>query len=411
MKKLSWIEDMKLRAGIGITGGQNIPSGNAYNRYGGDPSDSYYDLYGTNNSLQTGFALAARGNENTRWERNKSLNIGIDISLLRGKLNIIYDQYVRNVDGLLFNPELPGTAGVATAPYVNIAAMKNTGFDFSIRYQEKLGKKLGLDLSLNVGHYKNKIQNIDGTRTSFFTNNGGKNRHGVDNINQLGYPISSFYGFIQDGIFQNQAEVDQHADQLGKAIGRLRFRDINNDGVVNDQDKTIIGNPHPDFTAGLNIGLNYERFDFSLLIYASVGNQIYHYNRLYYDFGYGSPNMNREVITNSWLPDRPNARLPKSDVSDAYSNQTSTYYVEDGSFLRAKTIQIGYNCPFNWFGKQDLGKIRFYLQAENAFTFTKYSGLDPSLPNFGPGEDLSTGYDYGFHPGTKMYLFGINLEF
>lgn len=408
MQGLSWLSDLKLRVGVGVTGGQNIPSGNAFNRYGGRPSDSVYDLYGTNNSIVTGYALTSRGNDDTRWERNRSVNAGLDFSVLADRLGLVFDWYIRDVDGLLFNPALPGTAGSAAPPYINIAAMRNTGFDLALRYRSRAGRAVGLEASLNLGHYRNEILQIDGQSDFFF---GPLGRTGQLNIHQIGYPISGFYGYFADGIFQNQEEVDAHADQPGKAVGRLRFRDVNQDGVVNDEDRGVIGHPHPDLTIGFNLGMTYKGVDFSIFLAGPIGNQLYNHNRVFYEFGLFGGNVSREVLTNSWTPENPGARIPRLDISDSFSPQSSTYYLEDGSYIRAKTILLGYSLPTTIIRRIKLERLRVYVQAQNAFTITSYSGVDPAVPNFGGGEDISTGYDMGYYPAAKMFSVGVNLGF
>jgi TonB-dependent starch-binding outer membrane protein SusC len=194
-----------------------------------------------------------------KWEENVSQNIGVDLALFNSRLNVVFDIYERTVDDLLFAPTLPATAGRGGPPFVNIATMKNNGYDFSVSYRSASTGDFNWNVDLNAGHYKNEIVKIDGETEFFFGPVGG--RGGTTVINQLNNPIGSFYGLVVDGIFQNQAEVDAHVDQPGKAIGRFRFKDVNDDGIINAADRDVIGSPHPDFTAGLNFGANYKNWD------------------------------------------------------------------------------------------------------------------------------------------------------
>nr|HMQ63210.1 hypothetical protein [Flavilitoribacter sp.] len=272
--------------------------------------------------------------------------------------------------------------------------------------------------------YRNEVIDIDGSSTSFFPS-GFDSRIGLVNINQIGYSISSFYGYTADGIFRSQAEVDNHATQDGADVGRIRFKDIDGfddngeltgipDGKIDDADKGVIGNPHPDFTAGLNLGFNYKNFDVSVFFFSSVGGQIFNYNKVFDIFGLFNSNVRQEVLTNSFSPANPNGTLPMLDIDDTYSQQPSSFYVEDASYLRLKTLQIGYTLPAGVLGKV-FSNLRIYVQAQNLFTITGYSGIDPAPSNFSPQNglngDLWTGYDFGNYPANKIFMLGVNAGF
>jgi hypothetical protein len=232
-------------------------------------------------------------------------------------------------------------------------------------------------------------------------------------INQIGYPIGSFYGLVQDGIFQNQGEVDAHATQDGAAVGRFRFEDTNGDGAVTLADKTIIGNPHPDFTGGLNLSASWKYFDISAFLFTSIGNDIFNMTDEYAVFRLFSSNVREALLTDSWTPDNPDAIYPKMDQNDTYSKTYSSFYVEDGSYLRLRNLQIGFTVPKQpWFQS-----IRIYLQAQNLFTITGYSGLDPAMPsirttgNAGDQTDQGMGTDWGPYPANRIISIGINANF
>ncbi len=411
LKDSDIIDDLKIRAGWGVTGNQEIPGGNAFDRFGGGPGNSFYAING-GNTLATGYALTNRGNANTKWEENTSLNVGLDAVLLEGKINFVFDWYDRTTDGLLFNPALPATAGLAGAPFVNIAEMQNTGIDISASYRDNFGD-LGIDIGANFGTYTNTILDVDGESESFFAPNSGT-RVGLININQVGSSIGTFYGFQADGIFRSQAEVDAHATQDGAAVGRLRFKDISGDGVINDDDLGVIGSPHPDFTLGFNLGLTYKNFDLSTFWFASVGNEIYNYNRLFEVFRFFNTNVRTEVLERAYHPTlNPNGDWPSLDENDTFSERPSDFYVEDGSYLRAKVIQLGYTLPSSVLSNLNMSQFRIYVQAQNPFTITNYSGIDPALSNFDVRDntDQFMGIDFGNYPGSRVMMIGLNVGF
>ncbi|MEL6590449.1 MAG: SusC/RagA family TonB-linked outer membrane protein, partial [Bacteroidota bacterium] len=410
MQGLEWLDDLKLRFGWGKTGNQSIPAGNAFDRFGGGPGSSSYDIGGSNNSVTTGFALTARGNPDTRWEENISTNIGIDASILGGKLLFVADLYQRTVDGLLFNPALPATGGTAAPPFVNIAKMENRGLDFSVDYRDNFGD-FGFDIGVAFTAYRNEIIDIDGVQESFFST-GGDTRIGRTSINTVGNPIGTFYGFTYDGLFRSQEEVDAHATQDGAAVGRIRFKDLNEDGVINDDDLGIIGSPHPDFTAGINIGLSYKNFDFTMFLFASQGNEIFNYNKLFEVFRFFNTNVREEVLTDAFHPTRnPEGTLPIMDENDVFSERPNSFYVEDASYIRAKQMQLGYTLPTELGSRLGMTNVRIYIQGQNLFTITNYSGIDPALSNFGVrgNSDQWNGNDFGNYPSSKVFMAGISL--
>jgi hypothetical protein len=230
-----------------------------------------------------------------------------------------------------------------------------------------------------------------------------------------GRPISSFWGYQIAGFYNTEAEVNEGPTQSQKRVGSWRIRDINEDGVINADDQTFIGNPHPDFTAGLNFTLAYRNFDFNIFLYSVVGNEIYNYGKWWTDFNAFQGNRSRRMLEQSWNPapgaDNSNAVLPLLNAQDTYSNSIShDYYVEDGSYLRARTVQLGYNIPQELGSRIGLSNLRVYVQAQNLFTITRYQGIDPDV-NFAGGE-LGMGIDSGgWYPNPKQYLLGISLGF
>lgn len=412
------ITDLKVRAGYGVLGNQEIRGNNQFNLFGGGTASTFYDIAGTNNSIVTGYTATSLGNPATTWEEKRTLNGGFDLSLLDDKFYAILDVYRQEVVDLLVEVTNPRPQGLAQPAVVNIGNMQNTGFDLALGWRPTVGD-LRFDIAGNVSRYVNEITFIDGTRDEF--NAGGiGTRIGQIQIQRLGNPIGSFFGYQTAGIFQNQAEVDAHAEQPGAAVGRLRFADIDGfdedgartgmpDGVINDADRTIIGNPHPDFTAGLNIGINYRNWDFTAFFFGSFGNDVFNQTKVFSIFRQFNTNASTELLTDSWTPDRPNATIPQLDANDSFSRTPSDFYVEDGSYVRAKQLQLGYTLP-STFGGDVFKRLRIYVQAQNLFTITNYSGLDPAFSNFDTG-DLNLGVDYGNIPTNRIWMLGVNAGF
>jgi TonB-dependent starch-binding outer membrane protein SusC len=402
-----FLSDLNLRMGWGVTGNQNIPSGRIFPQFGGNIQETYYDITG-GNVATPGYRQTILGNPDLKWEENRSTNVGADLALWDGALNVVVDVYQRNTNNLLYNPGLPATAGVAAAPIVNIGKMKNTGIDFSLGHQGTWW-----NASFQGTHYKNEIVAINGDQASFFGPNGTR-LPGNPVINQVGSPISSFYGYQVVGIFQNDAEVASSAAQNGKP-GRLKFADLNGDNVINADDRTIIGNPHPSFTGALDLGVRRGNFDLSGTFFGSFGNDIFDAQKDFYIFRDFSTTVVKDRLANSWSPTNPNAKYPIVQEGDTHSREISSFYIEDGSYVRLRNVQLGYTVP------QSLARwvsaARVYVQAENLFTITGYEGLDPSLPlpnntaNGADTRDQYRGVDRGAYPSNRIFSIGLTTSF
>ncbi len=401
------VSDAMLRFGWGVTGNQSIPSGRIVSTFSGGRNDTFYDIRGTSNTIVPGFRQTSLGNRNLKWEENRSVNIGADLALLNGMINLVVDVYERNTNNLLFDPPQPATAGVVSPPIVNIGKMQNRGVDFSIGH-----RGVNWSATFNGSHYRNKIVSIDGEQDFFY--GPISTRSGNQIINQIGQPIGSFYGLIADGFFRDAADVSSHATQPGAAPGRIKFRDVNGDGEITLADRTIIGSPHPDFTAGLDLGARRGNWDVSATLFGTFGNEIFDVQKEFYVFRQFSTNVRSDLLANSWTPENPNAKYPRLDVNDVFSGAISSFYVEDGSYIRLRNIQLGYNVPqsLRW-----LSATRVYVQAENVFTITDYEGLDPALPAanvFGPAGDIRDQYrgvDRGAYPSSRTFSIGIVTNF
>jgi len=399
--------DVMLRYGWGVTGNQSIPAGRIVSQFGGSRGDTYYDVGGTNSTVVAGFRQTSLGNPDLKWEENRSQNVGADLALLDGSINVVVDVYQRSTNNLLFDPRLPATAGEAAPPIVNIGKMKNTGVDFSIGH-----RATAWNATLNLSHYKNKIVSIDGEKDFFF--GPIATRFGNQVINKVGYPIGAFYGLIADGFFRDAADVASHADQDG-APGRIKFRDLDGDGQITAADRTVIGSPHPDLTAGLDLGMRWRAFDLSGTVFGTFGNEIFDVQKEFYVFRNFSTNVRRDLLTDSWTPENPNAKYPRLDVNDTRSKDISSFYVEDGSYVRLRNLQLGYTVPSSM--PRWISIARVYVQAENLFTITGYDGLDPALPAanaFGPAGDVRDQYrgvDRGSYPSSRTFSIGLVTSF
>lgn len=411
-------DDLKLRLSWGKTGNQAIPDYNFADRWGGSIGSAFYAIDGSNSTPATGFHLTAIGTDAlgtpTKWEEGVTTNFGIDATLLDNKLSVVLDIYRRTTNDLLYNSALPGTVGFVTVPFRNVASMQNTGFDLGINYRGKISKDLSYNIDLNLGRYVNEILKVD-DQVDFFYPNPQQgvidNRLSTNiNINKVGFPISSFRGFEVDGVFSSQADMDAIEQNPGEVIGGLRFKDLNDDGIINDSDYTIIGSPHPDIFGGLNLGVTYKNLDVSAFFVGSYGNEIFNYTRAFTHFRQFFANVHRDY----YLENGTNG-TPKLNASDTGSRFASSYYVEDGSYLRLGQLQVAYNLPIPT-SKFGLNKVKVYAQGQNLLTITGYSGLDPALSNanVGPGNglnDIWTGYDIGQVPSAKIFSVGVIADF
>jgi TonB-dependent starch-binding outer membrane protein SusC len=404
------LSDVMLRYGWGVTGNQFIPPGRIVAQFGGTRGDTYYDVSGSN-SIIGGYRQVSLGNPNLKWEENRSTNIGADMVLFDGLLNVVLDVYRRQTNNLLFDPRLPATAGIADPPIINVGKMRNTGFDLSIGHEGAFWSA-----TLNVGHYKNKVLAIDGDDDSF-VGQAIDTRFDVPQIiNQVGHPVGSFYGLIADGYFRDSADAANHPTQAGAAPGRIKFRDVNGDGLISAADRTIIGNPHPDFTAGLDLTARRGNWDASATLFGTFGNDIFENQKEFYVFREFNTNVRSDLLANSWTPQNQNAKYPRLDKNDTFSWQASSYYVEDGSYIRLRSLQLGYTLGSS-LGRWFRAGSKVYVQGENLFTITDYEGLDPALPASnvtgaaGDIRDQYRGFDRGSYPSNRVFSIGIVTTF
>ncbi|WP_295670161.1 TonB-dependent receptor [uncultured Mucilaginibacter sp.] len=418
LKGVSWITDLKLRGSYGEAGFYgNTPGGNPYNAFNSGAGSSYYGIGGGLSQTQQGFYNSYIGNPNTTWENDKLTNIGLDASLFN-HLDLTVEYYKKESAGLLFQASLPNTVGGATAPVVNIGDVQNKGIDISATYHDRINKDLTFSIGANITTYKNNITKETGL-SNFF--DSGNNRDNPIVRNQVGHPIGEFFGYIVSGVYQNASQVSSLPGYDGAAPGSFIYKDVDGDGKITPNDRTFMGNPNPNFTYGVNLNVSYKRFDFTAVLYGSQGNKDYNYTEYWTDFystfqGGKSLNLyNNAAIVSNGVVTNPSANLSAASFSQALgSSTTSSYYVQDGSFLKCRVLSIGYAFDPLLLKKIGFDKLRVYVQGTNLFTVTKYTGLDPelvsSLANNGGGAPL--GIDYGAYPGNqKQYILGVNLTF
>jgi TonB-linked SusC/RagA family outer membrane protein len=402
-----FISDLKIRGGYGTMGSQlGVNPANQYFLYGSSADQAFYDLNGTGTSSLQGFRPTRIGNTQAQWETNVTTNIGIDAALFDSKLELVVDWYTKNTQDLLFSPELPGVAGGAAAPTVNIGEMKNTGIDINLIYKQ-VWTDWRFQSTLQLTQYKNEIVKI-AEGYEFFDSGGS--RIGPFNRNQVGEPLGQFFGYNVVGLFQSDAEVSGAAAQDGAQAGFFRFEDVDGSGEITPDDRTFIGDPNPDFTYGLNLDIGWKNFDLTAFFYGSQGNDIFNYNRWWTDFWPSFQGQkSTDLLYESWTPQRTDATVPKASNESNFSTntQSTSYYIEDGSFFRLKNLQIGYNFPDALLGNV-FSRARVYVQGVNLFTLTSYTGLDPELQSF---NDDFMGVDEGSLPNVRQYLIGVNLSF
>ena len=410
MDGLPWVSELKIRGSYGTMGNQvPVPTTNMFALYGGGAGSSFYDLNGTGTSSVEGFRPSTISNPNAKWETNINTNIGFEGELLDNKVTIVFDWYQKQAIDLLFDAEVVGTAGSASLPFSNVAEMKNTGIDVELGYRNNFGD-LGFNGTLIYTSYKNEIVKVDKS-TPFFDYGGSR----IGNLcrNLEGEAVSAFYGYNVIGLFQDTQEVLDAPVQDGAEPGFFRFEDIyagasETEATITDMDRQVIGNPNPKFTMGLNLAFNYKGFDLSGFIYASVGNDIYNYNKYWTDFWPSFQGQkSKELFYDSWTTERTGGKIPKASNKSNFSSNTQSvsYYVEDGSYLRLKNLTLGYTIPESVLSKAKIKSLRIYVQAVNLFTVTNYTGLDPELG----GDDRSFGIDYGNYPTVKQFNIGLNL--
>jgi TonB-dependent starch-binding outer membrane protein SusC len=409
------ITDMKVRAGWGVTGNDEAGSDHpGFSNFNPSIGTSSYDINGTGNSVIVGYEQTSSGNPDLKWETTRMLNFGLDFTLFN-KLDVVAEWYNRKTSDMLAPLFQPYTAPTAGDLIVNIGDMTNTGVDLSLNYRGKVSKDFNYTVGVTFSQYTNEVTRLNANDNAFVR--AGGSRIGDITYTTTGEPISQFYGYEVEGLWESWEQIYAAIDTTGgKSVGgikpgRFRFRDLNNDKVINNLDETFIGSPIPDFFYGLNIGVTYKAFDLTVYGQGVQGNDIFNYVKYFSHTPAFQANYSREMLYEA------GKSLPVLDASDGYSNQRSSFYVEDGSYFRLRNIQLGYTLPNNMLSRVGVDRLRLFVQAQNMLTFTKYSGLDPdvTVDNITEGyvkqRDFSLGIDRGRYPMTRSIIFGASLEF
>ena len=418
MSGIGFINDLKFRYGWGKTGNQSIGDYNAYTQFRSASYNSGYPIDGSSSSATLGYDPKQFGNPNAKWEATVSNNFGFDASLFDQAISIEFDLWNRTTSDLLLTIPVVYSAGDARAPAVNVGEMYNEGIDFAMDWTKDLGE-LKLTLGGNISTYRNEIIKLDEFDTPIF---GSNRRVPALTRTSVGDPISSIYGFQVLGIFQSQSEAAAWAPYGStgyNAPGKFKYADINNDGIINDDDRTIIGNPHPDFVYGINLNLAYQNFNLNLFGNGVQGNDVYNYVRYFADFNTFQGNRSTRALNEAWQPSNPsapraqwvaadpNATSPIMDANDQISSRTSSYLIEDASYFRLRNIQLTYSFDDAINTALGISGGQVYLQGQNLFTITNYSGLNPEIQT---GNDIQLGYDGGFMPVSKTLIIGLNVS-
>lgn len=399
---VGFINLFKLRGSYGIAGNDKYEDFAFRGLLNGEA------VYVFNDELVNGRAPGKISNPDLKWERLKQANFGFDLRMAEGKVSLSADYFVKRTEDLLLRPEVSGLLGSgapgSAAPFINAGSIENRGFEFLVNYNGKILNDLQFDVSYTLSTLTNEtISLADGVE---FIPGGNFGIGQTATRFEVGYPIGYFYGLETEGVFQSQADVDQHATQQNASPGDLKYKDRDGDGVVeldNNDDKTLIGSPIPDVTMGINLSLRYKNIDFSTNVYSSIGNDILrNYARFH-------PYTNKSAHTlERWTGEGSTNSEPKVTTGANNNNLISDYYVEDGSYARIRNIQLGYTLPAGLTERVGIDRFRVYASVNNLYTYTKYRGYDPDVSS---GEALSSGIDYGFYPQPRTYMLGLNVTF
>jgi TonB-linked SusC/RagA family outer membrane protein len=408
------ISYLKIRGSIGTIGNENVNPQSVTITTGG-PSygpTANSNGYTFGNVFYPGSTVNSAANDKLMWEKQIQANFGFDMNLFKDKLTISADYFQKSVSGLLFTPSASLYLGTVPIPTDNIGSTKSSGIDMNISYKGQIAKKINLNTSVSFTTSKNEVTatNDDGTAKIL----GGSYFNGQSQnvtVFEKGHSPGYFYGYKTAGLFQNAAEIASWATQDGAQPGDIKFVDVNKDGKITALDKTEIGNPYPKFTIGWNLNLDYKGIDLVVFTYASIGNDIY----MAFERNANYTNKFRSVLSR-WTGENTtnSAKSPRYSFTDDNSNiRVSDRYVEDGSFVKIKNIQLGYT--FSQATIHNLfKKVRVYAQVKNAFTFTKYSGYDPEISSNGAKDTygiLETGIDRGAYPQARTYSLGLDIKF
>lgn len=401
-QKSSIVNDLKIRAGYGVTGNQNIGNYSF-------ASVLQTVQYNFNGQPATAIVPLAIPNPGVRWEKVAQANIAVDASLFDNRVSVTFDAYLKTTNDMLVPMAVPITTGYSdiVVPSINLGKVENRGVELTINTRNTTGA-FEWNTSFNVSYNQNKIISLNDS-VPLYTGGIGLNQN-LAIQHPGGYPINEFYGFVTNGIFQNQKEVDGYAQQVPGADpanrtspGDIKFRDLNNDGVIDDNDRTFIGNPNPTFIFAMNNSFAYKGFDLSIFLQGIAGNKIFNANRIYQE-GMAVAQNQTTATLDRWNGEGSSNSMPRAVFNDPNKNtRVSDRFIEDGSYLRIKNITLGYTFSSALIQRLKMSGARLYFSCQNLLTFTKYSGFDPEVP--------SNGVDLNVYPVTRIISGGINISF
>lgn len=394
-QKSFWLSDVKLRAGYGMTGNQASVGNYAY------ASTIQTIQYNFNGTQVNAIAPSVMPNPNVRWEEVEQYNIGADLALVDSRINLSLDAYIKNTNDMLVNMVVPISTGYSdiNVPKINAGKMRNKGFEVSVNSRNLIGE-FSWNTSVNASYNKNGIVRLNGDVPMYFDNN----------IHAAGHPVSSFYGYVTNGIFQTQDEVDCYAIQTKgedpynrTSAGDIKFKDLNNDGVINDKDRTYLGNPTPSWIFSMNNSLAWKGFDLEIFLQGAAGNKVYNANRASLEAMSVAQNQMTTVL-DRWRGEGTSNSMPRAVFGDPNKNgRTSDRFIEDGKYLRLKNVTLGYTLPAALSKKAAMSSVRFFVSGQNLLTLTRYTGLDPEI--------AGSGNDNNVYPVARNFTFGASVSF
>jgi TonB-linked SusC/RagA family outer membrane protein len=378
-------------------------------------------VFGSDQTLAVGSAPTVPANPELKWEVSTQTDFGFDAGLFNDRVTLTVDYFIKKTDDILIPASILATAGSgingSSPPFQNIGSMENKGWEFAVGYRNNFGQ-LNVDIAANATFIKNTVTGL-GDFTTPFSSGYNQGLGGNTTRMEEGMPLGFFYGYVTDGVFENRFEVKEYLNAAGEEIqpkaeaGDFKFVDINGDGIISDLDQTMVGNPYPDAVIALTTSLDYKGFDLNIFLQGTVGNDIVNATTRYDLLVSNLPSAR----FNRWTPDNIDTDQPAMSITDLNQNfRFSDYFVEDGSYLRLKTVQLGYTLPKAFTRKFLVEKFRVYISAQNLLTFTNYTGLDPEIGKANPydnsiSSNLNYGVDRGLYPQAKIFMGGINIQF
>lgn len=394
--KTDWLNDLKIRAGYGITGSQDGVGNYSYLA----SFDTRLYSFGYAGKEQSALVAATLANPNIHWEEVAQTNIGFDASLFDSRVTLSLDAYIKDTRDMLVKASIPITSGFedTTTTYTNAGKVRNQGIEMSLNTINLKGE-LGWETTVSATWNKNKIKDLNSDVPFYINqiNNSYVTMLAVD------YPINVFYGYVTDGIFQNESQVQTHAFQAGAEAGDIRFKDLNNDGVINDNDRTVLGNPNPTWLFSMNNSFTYKGFELTVYLQGVAGNKIFNANNIDLTGMSAAYNQTTDVL-NRWKGEGTSNIMPRAVYGDPNgNNRFSDRFIENGSYLRLKNVSLAYNFPKQWLNKLMIENARLLVSCENLATITGYSGFDPEV-----GEN---GIDSSRYPISRTFSVGLNFNF